>query len=132
MAKKKKQNIPAKREVRLCKAKQWFTTYNGTPKKIVSHYRKRFHVDILTALLDLQAIGVEFTPEYLEAVKKSEADRIHQLHLKKEMKQRWALDFYDDADDDFVYIAGYTSGGAPYGVRWGELEGEVYDVSIKD
>jgi len=72
MATKKKLNTTAKREVRLRKAKQWLTTYNGTPKKIASHYRKRFHVDILSALRDPQAIGVEFTQEYLEAVKKSE------------------------------------------------------------
>jgi len=113
MAAKKKQNTTVKREVRLRKAKQWLTIYNGTPKKIASHYRKRFHVDILTALQDLQAIGVEFTQEYLDAVKKSEEGRIHQLHLQKEAKQLWDLDFYDDPDNDFAFIAGYTSGGAP-------------------
>ena len=25
---------------------------------------------------------------------------------------------YPDMDGDFAYIAGYTPGGAPYGVRW--------------
>lgn len=26
-----------------------------------------------------------------------------------------------DSDDTFFYIAGYTSGGAPYGVTWAEM-----------
>lgn len=26
-----------------------------------------------------------------------------------------------DKDDTFYYIAGYTSGGAPYGVTWEEM-----------
>lgn len=127
MATKKKQNTTAKREVRLRKAKRWLTTYNGTPKKIASHYRKRSHVDILTALQDLQTIGVEFTQEYLDAVKKGEEARIHQLHLQKEAKQLYDLYFYADSDSDLAFIAGYTSGGAPYGVTWDDYEGGVYD-----
>ncbi len=38
-------------------------------------YKKRFHVDITTAVSDLQAIGVEFTQEYIDAVKRSEDER---------------------------------------------------------
>lgn len=29
--------------------------------------------------------------------------------------------FYEDCDDTFAFIAGYTDGGAPYGVQWWEL-----------
>ena len=28
---------------------------------------------------------------------------------------------YPDIDGDFAYIAGYTPGGAPYGVRWEDV-----------
>jgi len=28
-----------------------------------------------------------------------------------------------ESDENFAYIAGYTSGGAPYGVTWEEAEG---------
>ena len=28
---------------------------------------------------------------------------------------------YPDMDGDFAYIAGYTPGGAPYGVRWADV-----------
>ena len=27
-----------------------------------------------------------------------------------------------ESDDTFAFIAGYTSGGAPYGVTWEEME----------
>lgn len=126
MAKKNKKTATERREIRLHKARQWITTYNGTPKKITSNYRKRFHVDVLTAVKDLQAIGVEFTHEYLEAVKKSEEERIRQIHLRNEKKRTQELDFYNDSDDTFAFIAGHTSGGAPYGITWEELGIEPY------
>ena len=28
---------------------------------------------------------------------------------------------YPDMDGNFAYIAGYTPGGAPYGVRWEDV-----------
>lgn len=85
---------------------------------MAKHYRKRFHVDITTAISDLKAIGVEFTEEYLAAVKKSEEERIRQKRLKKQENQPFLNDF---SDDYFAFIAGYTDGGAPYGITWAEL-----------
>lgn len=125
MAKKKstKRKTTQPREVRLKKARQWIVTYDGTPKHMARNYRKRFHVDITTALSDLQAIGVEFTQEYLDAVKASEAERIRQKHLKKQQEQ---LNFNEFQDDRFAFIAGYTDGGAPYGITWEELGLEPY------
>lgn len=91
------------------------------------NYRKKFHVDIHTAVSDLQAIGVEFTQEYLDAVKRSEEERIRQKHIKKEKKrmEENAL-LYEDSDDRFAFIAGYTGGGVPYGITWEELGLEPY------
>lgn len=114
-----------RKEIRLQKARQWVLTYNGTPKHMAKNYRKRFHIDINTALFDLQAIGVEFTQEYLEAVKRSEEERIRQKHAKKRQKlmEEAALLY---SDDRFAFIAGYTSGGVPYGMTWEELGLEPY------
>ena len=41
---------------------------------------------------------------------------------KKKHKQKEQADpeLYLDMDGDFAFIAGFTSGGAPYGVRWEE------------
>ncbi len=116
-----------RKEIRLQKARQWVLTYNGTPKHMAKNYRKRFHVDINTALSDLQAIGVEFTQEYLDAVKRSEEERIRQKHAKKRQKlMEEAALLYADSDDRFAFIAGYTSGGMPYGTTWEELGLEPY------
>ena len=44
---------------------------------------------------------------------------------KKKKKQRKNeavhIDPYPDMDGEFAYIAGCTSGGAPYGVRWEDV-----------
>jgi hypothetical protein len=38
------------------------------------------------------------------------------LKKQKEFEER-----FSDSDDTFYYIAGYTPGGAPYGVTWEEM-----------
>ncbi|MCL2322740.1 MAG: hypothetical protein FWC47_11640 [Oscillospiraceae bacterium] len=116
-----------KKAQRIPKAKQWLITYKGSTNEIIRNYREKFHVDVKAAINDLQKIGVEFTQEYLDTVLKSEEDRIRQLHLKKEKKQAQDADFYDEySNDTFAFIAGYTSGGAPYGVTWDELGIDPY------
>lgn len=122
MAAKKKQNKTQRREVRLQKARQWLVTYQGTPKHMIKHYKDRFHLDTTCALADLQAIGVEFTQEYLDAVKKNETERIRIKHEKNmEKKQEEYAAMTGDMDERFSYIAGYTSGGAAYGMTWEEV-----------
>ena len=119
---KKKLNKTQRKEQRLQKARQWLTTYKGTPKKILKHYKERFKVDTTCALKDLQEIGVEFTQEYLDAVKRSEEERIRQKYLKAEKKKQEMYDLlYSDCDDYFAFIAGYTGGGAAYGLTWEEV-----------
>jgi hypothetical protein len=62
-------------------AKQWLPTYNGT--KIVKGYKKKFAVDSLTAIRDLQELGVKFEPEYIVAVEAGEKHRLAQRQEKK-------------------------------------------------
>lgn len=83
---KSKASKTKRKENRLQKARQWITTYNGTLKHMAKHYKKGFNVDIITAVRDLQEIGVEFPQGYLDAVKQSEEERIYQKHLAKEKK----------------------------------------------
>lgn len=87
---KKKLNKQERHDQRIRKARQWLTTYTGSPKKMTKRYRERFHLDINTAIRDLQEIGVEYTQEYLDAVKKSEEERIRQKHMKQ------FEDFYEE------------------------------------
>ena len=67
---------------RLQMAKHWIPTYNGT--KIVKGYKKKFAVDTLTAIRDLQELGIKFDPEYISAVESGEKNRVAQLQAKKQ------------------------------------------------
>ena len=123
MAKKKKPTKEQRREARLRKGAQWLTTYQGTPKHMLKHYRERFHVDAITASKDLQALGVNYTQEQLDTIRRNEEERIRRKHEEKARKQQQLYDdlYGDTCDDRFAYIAGYTSGGAPYGTTWEEM-----------
>lgn len=102
-------------------ARQWFSAYTGTGKRIVHAYRKKIKVDVTTALNDLGEIGA-LTPEQVAMKRQAEAIRLE--HLRREKEQKALQDFYDrfpNSNDQFFFIAGYTSGGAPYGVTWEEM-----------
>lgn len=119
MPKKKKLTKTERREVRLRKARQWALTYEGS--HIVRAYRKRFKVDYTCALNDMEAIGA-LDPEKLAAMRQAEQRRLEQRRREREAKATQALhDRFPSSDDTFFYIAGYTSGGAPYGVTWAEM-----------
>ena len=126
MANKKKKALTRtqKKESRIARARNWLPTYKGM--KVVRAYRKKFCVDIICAVRELQEIGYEFKPGYVDCLLKSEAARIEQLKVKKADK-RLAEEHNDEQDDTFYHIAGYTSGGAPFGLTWEEtgLEPEV-------
>jgi len=122
MAKKKKLAKAERKEARLRKGKQWLLTYTGSPKKMNKHYRERFHVDAVTAAKDLQELGVNYTQEQLDQIKQAEEQRLQQRRMEREVKERERLaELYEDSDDRFAFIAGYTDGGAPFGVMWEEV-----------
>jgi hypothetical protein len=101
---------------RLQSAKQWLLKYEG--KNIVKGYRKHFGVDIMCAIAEIQMLDYEITPEYSESVKRNiEAEQIKQKLKKAAQKEDDVL----CCDSTFYYIAGYTSGGAPYGITWEEM-----------
>jgi len=82
---------------RLRMAQQWISTYNGT--KIVKGYKKKFAVDTMTAIRDLQELGVKFEPEYISAVEAGEKNRLLQLQEKKRARlaeQRGVEELYDE------------------------------------
>ncbi|MCL2842693.1 MAG: hypothetical protein FWE28_04405, partial [Oscillospiraceae bacterium] len=116
---KKKRTKQERTQLRLQKAKQWVLTYKGS--HIVRAYRKRFQVDYSCALRDLEAIGA-IPPERLATLKAAEEIRLQKKREDRESKQLPSMwEHNPDCDDTFFYIAGYTSGGAPYGVTWEEM-----------
>lgn len=117
---------------RKAKAEKWVAEYDGTPYggDIIKAYRKKFAVDRMKAVAELQMLGVSLTKEqidrekaavraYQEARKAKKAKR--KRKREQERMEKEGLLFGEDQDDTFFYIAGYTSGGAPYGVTWEEM-----------
>ena len=75
-------------------------------------------------------LGVSLTKEQIDREKA--AVRAYQdIQRAKKVKRRKIREqkriqkdnpvFHEDQDGTFYYIAGYTSGGAPYGVTWEEM-----------
>ena len=115
MAKKKKLTKAERKEARLRKGKQWRLTHTGSSKKMNKHYRERFHVDAVTAAKDLQELGVNYTQEQLDQIKRAEEQRLRQRRMER------LAELYKDCDGRFAFIAGYTDGDASYGVMWEEV-----------
>lgn len=115
----KQKNKAARHAAHIRMARQWLPTYTGT--HLVRAYREKFKVDVTTAINDLAEIGA-LTPEQADAKRQAEQKRQEHLRREREAKKQQSLyDRFPDSDDRFFYIAGYTSGGAPYGVTWEEM-----------
>ena len=108
---------------RLAAARLWLQSLSS--EKIAKAYRKHFGVDWATAFRELELLGVQVSADYKETVIKSVTG---QAEARKRMKAEKlaALDGIEQ-DETFAYIAGYTCGGAPYGITWAEWK-ELDDV----
>jgi hypothetical protein len=104
---------------RLQRAKQWIPSYRG--KNLVRGYMKWFGVDKVCAIVELRMLGVDIPDARLEQARRGERARAAQRARRKE---KYATGTMCDWDGDFAFIAGYTEGGAPYGIRWDELDEE--------
>lgn len=121
------------------KAMKWVAEFDESKGNIIKRYRKTFKVDRLKAVDELQKLGVKLTKEQIDKEKRSvEVHKKQELNKKKKRKERkfqkQQQEIFDDfQDDQFFFIAGYTSGGAPYGVTWEEmglLPYEEYDDEV--
>jgi hypothetical protein len=128
--KKKKRTRPQKRQSRLTRAQAWLPTYEGT--HVVRAYRKKFNVDTVCAVRELQEIGYKFEGGYVENLLKAEMARREQLRKNKEEEKLSKQHRNEEQNDLFYYIAGYTSGGAPYGITWEEMGLNPYENEIED
>ena len=107
-----------KRPARLIMASEWIKGYNG--KNLISGYAKWFGVDKICAMNELKIIGVTISEAMEKQVLASVKARIEQKRIMKE-KRNFVDDKDIDSDENFAYIAGYTSGGAPYGLTHEEM-----------
>ncbi len=84
---------------------------------MVKGYANRFKVDLLCAIKELRLCGADISAEYEARVRQSIAA---QARMKAKRKQAAAEN--TDGDHEFAFIAGYTSGGVPYGITWDEMQ----------
>ena len=63
----------------------------------------------------LKVLSPEKQVAYENIVKAKDAKR-----RKKKQNNNQNIIYNSDQDDMFYFIAGYTSGGAPYGITWDE------------
>lgn len=105
-----------KRKQRLLRAKTWITKYTG--KKLHLGYTKHFGVSKLCAVIELEMVGVIFQPGLKECLLRAEEDTRIQREKRKSKQEINLI----ESDDYFAFIAGYTTGGAPYGITWEEME----------
>ena len=113
------------RERRLDLAPNWVATYSGKPNNIVRKYRSTFHIDWECAIEELEEIGVKLDDEYLSCLRQTISEQF-QNEKKHRSIESWEFDEYHgiepESDENFAYIAGYTTGGVPYGITWEEKE----------
>ncbi len=108
------------REQRLSEARKWFSEQEFTDDShIVKAYRTKFNVDRACAMKELCMLHVPSPEKEASYNKHLEAKRAKKQQRKLAKQNRVEMEFFNlDQDDNFYFIAGYTSGGAPYGVTW--------------
>ncbi len=105
---------------RLMAARHWLPTFTGN--NVVRGYAKWFGVDLGCALEELRVLGVELDPSYVEALTRTLHNRGKRRPTVEPAPAAIPEGYGSEWDDDFAYIAGFTSGGAPFGVTWDQAE----------
>ncbi len=110
-----------RRASRLESAKHWIPTYVG--KNIIRGYQNWYGVDIQCAVYELKMLKIKIDEQYVSRVLEAMTHRLvaKKRNLEKKAEGASLLDWCD-SDENFYYIAGYTPGGAPYGITWEEAE----------
>ena len=111
------------RQRRLESAKHWLAKLDGDD--VLKAYRKTYGVDWLCAIKELGMLGVSLDNSRVEKLERSVEGHAEGRRRKKERrKAREMEESNSDSDDTFAYIVGHTSGGAPFGVTWAEMDEE--------
>ena len=109
-----------KRKNRLASSKEWIINYSG--KNIVKGYAKWYGVDLICAIKELRMNGVEIEVDYENEIKQSIERKKHARQINNKNRNKRKIDNQDEfSNDEFAFIAGFTSGGAPYGITHDEM-----------
>lgn len=129
MSRKKKRPLPPRtlrmdRHGRLQSARPWLVAQRGRPaERIARSYRKRYGVDWECAIAELSVLGISFDPIWRERLARTLEDARQAKARRKAAKKTIAPGpELPDSDGTYAFIAGYTEGGAAFGVTWEEWE----------
>ncbi|GIN57381.1 hypothetical protein J8TS2_17000 [Lederbergia ruris] len=125
--KKKGELMGMPKKERLIKAKEWIEKVDED--HIVKAYSKSSGLNPKNAMNELKRLGVKITPEdkqevqqWVEKRKRHNERRKERRRRRKENEENKRLMMEYDSDETFAFIAGYTSGGAPFGITHEEME----------
>ena len=121
-----------KRKTRLESGKKWILSYTG--KNIVKGYAKWYGIDLVCAIKELKLLGVKIDENYEEKVIESlKQTALARQKIKENSDIESKEEFDEFSDENFVFIAGYTSGGAPFGLTKEEAkEMEIFSKFEKE
>lgn len=71
---------------------------------------------------ELKRLGVKITPEEKQKVEQWVEQKKEKSMRRKEKKENMEFMMEYDSDETFAFIAGYTSGGAPFKITHEEME----------
>ncbi len=105
-------------------AKSWIEKYDGDNK--VKAYSKMFGLNIKNSMKELRSIGVPLSneeKEYARRILEAKKQKSEKKREKRRMEDlEIELEAYIESDETFAFIAGYTEGGAPYGITHEEMD----------
>jgi len=108
------------RKARLSSAISWIKKYDG--RNIISGYAKWYGVDKISAINELKTLGVSIHLDLEKQIVESHKSRIEQKRIIREKRKNIETFIQSsDSDENFAFIAGYTSGGFPYGITHEEF-----------
>lgn len=105
---------------RLHAAREWVATRGG--RDLVREYARWYGVSDVCAALELRMLGIDVPDARLEQARRKEQNRA--ANRARRRRSREVVKGFCDADATFVFVAGYTEGGAPYGVEEEDAAGE--------
>ncbi|MGG7621279.1 hypothetical protein [Bacillus coreaensis] len=103
-------------------AKSWIETYDGDNK--VKAYSKMFGLNIKNSMKELRSLGVSISneeKEYARRILEAKKQKSEKKREKRRMNDL-ELEAYIESDETFAFIAGYTEGGAPYGITHEKMD----------
>ena len=69
----------------------------------------------------MEAQGVELDARYVQALRTTLRNRGRRWKVTESAPDAIPDGYGSECDGNFAYIAGFTSGGAPFGVTWDEM-----------